>query len=616
MGAANNSSLNIQSYFNKRTSLLLILLLAILIRLWGISHDLPYSYFPDEAHFVKRALSFGSGDLNPHWFHKPAFYMYWLFVEYGVFYVIGLLLESWSSVSEFAVAFIHNPSSFYLIGRLTTVAFSVAGIWGVYRIGERHFGKNVGLLAALFLGLTFGDVESSRSIKADIPTACFGIWSFYFLLNYLENGHRRPLILASAFAGIGTATKYYLLPMLLPLCTAALLPIKNRMVTGGSQRWIFRLALIAVVLAAFWGFYFLSSPYNFIDPLGRQWTFKPFSEAISRGIEFLTGEPSTIHREAWNIQRGKGNLTSGMSDYIFRVFSPEGMGFVIAMFGFLGIGLILISREQKKTLFGLYAMIFLIISAWMYPGRALPRHQTPLYPFLAVAGGFMVIHLLNSSKKGRLFAYAAVLLVLLNSLFYIAPVASDLTKRDTRNIAKYWIETNIPDDTKILIDENGPPLLMNEKKIDSILKKSSTSDSNGQFTAHYDTFLQYQRLAAMERVSYEIYKIRFPWWLSKFEKYGYHELNKPFDRDHGNPLRPVGVESYSYYIENDVKYAIVHSDKYEKYFTSSNVSRNFPEFAEFYKELFDRGILLKEFYPDRNSRGPVVKVFRLDGSST
>ena len=39
----------------------------------GIWHSYPFSYYGDEVHFVERALSFGSFDFNPHWFHKPAF---------------------------------------------------------------------------------------------------------------------------------------------------------------------------------------------------------------------------------------------------------------------------------------------------------------------------------------------------------------------------------------------------------------------------------------------------------------------------------------------------------------------------------------------------------------
>ncbi len=89
---------------NKSNIIFLILLLAVTLRILGIWHSYPYSFYPDEAHFVKRALSFGSLDFNPHWFHKPALYMYILFFEYGLYFVIGKILGAWNSVSGFAVS--------------------------------------------------------------------------------------------------------------------------------------------------------------------------------------------------------------------------------------------------------------------------------------------------------------------------------------------------------------------------------------------------------------------------------------------------------------------------------------------------------------------------------
>ena len=69
-----------------RLALLSVLLLAAALRLWGLLHDLPFSYFGDELHFMRRAMAIGTGDLNPHWFHKPAFLMYVLAFCYGLYW--------------------------------------------------------------------------------------------------------------------------------------------------------------------------------------------------------------------------------------------------------------------------------------------------------------------------------------------------------------------------------------------------------------------------------------------------------------------------------------------------------------------------------------------------
>ena len=86
-----------------RHPIIIVLIFASILRFWGIWHGSPFSYYPDEQHFVNRAISFGSGDLNPHWFHKPAFLMYILFFDYGIFFLIGKITGMFSNVESFAI---------------------------------------------------------------------------------------------------------------------------------------------------------------------------------------------------------------------------------------------------------------------------------------------------------------------------------------------------------------------------------------------------------------------------------------------------------------------------------------------------------------------------------
>ena len=79
--------------------------LAAGIRLWGLFHDLPFSYFGDELHFMKRSAALGTGDLNPHWFHKPALLMYVLAFVDGLYYLVGRLTGQFDSTAAFGAAF-------------------------------------------------------------------------------------------------------------------------------------------------------------------------------------------------------------------------------------------------------------------------------------------------------------------------------------------------------------------------------------------------------------------------------------------------------------------------------------------------------------------------------
>jgi len=97
-----------------------VLVIGALARLWAIGHDLPFVYYGDELHMMSRSLGFGTGDLNPHWFHKPALYMYIIFFEYGVYYVVGRIFGLFPNVDAFAVHYFRDPTVFALLGRLTS----------------------------------------------------------------------------------------------------------------------------------------------------------------------------------------------------------------------------------------------------------------------------------------------------------------------------------------------------------------------------------------------------------------------------------------------------------------------------------------------------------------
>lgn len=499
----------IENPANKRGYLLFgVLALAAIVRLWGIQHDLPNSYYGDEQHFVNRALSFGSGDLNPHWFHKPAFYMYLLYVEYGVYYCVGWLLGLWNSVDEFAVSYIRDPSAFYLIGRLTTLGFGIATIWGVYRIGERHFSKSVGLYAALLLALTYGHVEASRVVKADVPAACLGIWAMYFLLNYVQQPKWRNLALACVLAGLGAATKYYTILMLVPICSVILL-VRENAYKDVANTWMRRLGVLLAGVSLFWGSYFIGSPYNFLDARGRAQTTRHFQLVWTPVMESL-GVPQPRKKPQGPVQEKE--YVEGVSIYTRRLLSQYGMGMVIGGISLIGCIYLLLQRSGPAYLLVLYSLLFAFVSVLSIPGYAQPRHQCPIYPFLAVAGAVLIAAVVERMRVRSKLVHSALFLLMLFPACHVAARAMDLSKNDTRNIALNWIEKNIAAGTKIIADENGPPLLWSTELIDKRMTAAKEADRSGQFTAHYDDYLKYHRLASHDVVSYYVDEIRRPWW--------------------------------------------------------------------------------------------------------
>ncbi len=592
-----------------RKIFILIILLAAVLRLWGIWHGYPYSYYPDEAHFVKRSLSFGSGDFNPHWFHKPAFYMYIIFFEYGIFFILGKIMGFWQSVTDFAVFYIINPGPFYLIGRFTTFLFGLGSIWITYECGERHFSRGTGIWASLLLTFCYGHVFSSQHIKADIPTTFFTILSIHFMLHYITTYKDKELYLSAAIAGIGAATKVYPLVMLFPL-TLSTVWVNYQMINKLNMLYFYKTCLrIVAIVAVFFFLYFICSPYSFIDPLGRVWTFGPFTSVLKKlSSLFVTHTESSPGA----VLSQKMGFMDGVVDYIIVLMGKTGMGPAIAIIGFMGSGYLLVKREIKYILFLVFPVLFILFSAYQSPGYADPRHQLPIYPALCLAGAFLINEIKKKFVDKKFILYVIILACIGYSLIYIVEHNLLVSRVDTRNLAKEWIEKNIPAKSKLLLDEVGPHLLFCEESLKPLLIKAKKADPKGQFTAHYDFYIEYQILASKKAVTYNIKEIRKPWWRKDGMENGEHHLETDYDKDFGNPLKPVGVETYDYYLKNGYKYAIVNSIYYARFFKNNQVSKNFPSFTRFYQELFKKAELIKEFSPnDGNRPGPTIKIFKM-----
>ncbi len=585
---------------NLRPALWAILALAAGLRLWGIAHSLPFSYYPDEAHFVKRALSMGSGDLNPHWFHKPALYMYALCVQYGALFLVGKVAGLWAGVSDFATRFVIDPGLFYLVGRLTTALFSLGTVWLVYRIGERIFSRGAGIAGALVFAVIPGVIAASQDVKEDIPSMFFSALALLFLLRYLDDRRTSSLVGAAIAAGASAATKAYGLALLGPLVAVIFLGAGRPAIGRGAL-----LGLLAVGL--FWVAHFALAPFSFLDPLGREATFGRIGALIHRIFE-MAGLTRTPAAPDEFLGRRMGILP-GFGDYIRVLASPSGLTWTLALLSLFGTVLLLLRRTLSGFLLIGYTALFVVVSVVVHPGYAEARHQTPVDPALAVCCGVALVWF------GRRLPRAATVILIVAAL--AVPIhavvwrASEVSKEDTRNVAKRWIESSIPAGTTILADENGPPLLTSERELRRAMREARAGTQSSGMAEHYSTYVEIQMRAARESTAYDLSEIRRAWWRPSEPMAGTKYLDSEYDRDMGNPLRAVGVEPYDRYLERGFQYAVVHSGRYGDFREGSQAAKNWPSFAGFYAELFRRGALVREFTTEGGRyTGPTVRVYR------
>jgi 4-amino-4-deoxy-L-arabinose transferase-like glycosyltransferase len=205
----------------------LIVSLALLVRLWGTSYGLPFSYWSDEYHEVMRALELGTGGFNFERFSKGGFY-FLLFFEYGLYFVFLKLAGVVATAEDFAEKFVRDPSAFYLMGRVTAALIGGITVASVFCLARRAYSMSAGLLAALFLAVNVLHIDLSRKIGVDVPMTMLATLALYFGLRIATDGRRSDYLLAALCAALAATTKATGVLLLLPLLVAHTYSVTNR----------------------------------------------------------------------------------------------------------------------------------------------------------------------------------------------------------------------------------------------------------------------------------------------------------------------------------------------------------------------------------------------------
>ncbi|MFQ5434238.1 MAG: ArnT family glycosyltransferase [Anaerolineae bacterium] len=202
---------------NVTWGLILIALLAIAVRLWGLNYDLPYIYHPDEPGYIVRSQSiFKTGDLNPHFFNYPSFMFYLNALAYVPYYAAGKLAGVFGAPSDIlpptslamGVTYAPMPTA-VLLNRLVTLVFGVGVVLVTFGAGRRLTGSTaVALLASLFVALSPTNVFNSRQVTPDTFVTFWVIVGFYGAILIYKQGETRHYLLAGIGVGLAAASKY------------------------------------------------------------------------------------------------------------------------------------------------------------------------------------------------------------------------------------------------------------------------------------------------------------------------------------------------------------------------------------------------------------------------
>ncbi|HYH23100.1 MAG TPA: glycosyltransferase family 39 protein [Azospirillum sp.] len=587
--------------FTDRHLLWLILLVAAAVRLPGVFHDLPFSYTGDELHLVKRAMAMGTGDLNPHWFNKPALLMYMLTVCYGLYFAAGWLLGVFPSVDAFAAHFLSDLGPFLLIGRLLVAAFGLGTAWVVFLIGRRVYGTLAGLAAALVFALLMPAVIGAQIIKEDLPCGFFLAASVYWYLKSRDSRSVWPLLAAAALAGLSAATKYYG-AVLLPVYALAELSGRSRFARPEALRRVGLTGLVA--FAAF----FAGSPYHVLDPTFAQWVLGKLGQFSGGSGELAYNPDRRLHYVP-----GFASVPTALAHFLLVLAEEHALGVPLSLLALLGTVGGLAGRETRVATAVVAApvAIFALTSATLAPFHAAHRHLNGVYPLLCVLVAPGALLLARFVPFRHRTAAAALVVLTVAAVQVPGVIARDLwiTRMDSRTAAYLWIVRNLPRDARILADDTGPVLQPNRAAVDRLRARLAGLPAGDTFT-HYERL----RLDLLSRFTpadgFDVEVLGHQWWLPR--EVSADELrSRPQHRRMGNPLVTRVAQPLDDYRRAGFRYVVTTGHARDLYLVSGR-GEAFPSFERFFREL-DTLVPILEIDPatDR-TKGPVVRIYDLE----
>ncbi len=398
-----------------------LLLLALALRLIGITYGLPATYNSTEYYIAKQAMAMGARhSLEPLFYVYPTLYIYLIAVMGGILFIGGLILGLFHTPEDFAFQFLVNPTFFYLSGRLLSAAFFLTSLYFLYKTLRFYLTTRLSLVFALFFLFSWNIQFFTFWMVPDGLLILGTILVTYLVVRAYHYPHRQASLLLAAFlAGLTVSAKYTagFLP-LLPLLAPWMNP-------GIRRRWRLTTGMLALVVLGF----LLGTPY---------WVIR--FQAYYRGLQMLLTQ-SIVD---WNTGSGVPVLW----ELSTLLTSDWGMGLLVIIGLALSFGT-LTPQHRKELPFALVIVpTFLVVSLMQKKGL---DYLLIIFPLsLILTGAWLSQTQWLRTYEQQLTRWGA--LVLLPGMFLVGHLKYQQTQPDTRQLASQWIQTHIPQNALLCYD--------------------------------------------------------------------------------------------------------------------------------------------------------------------
>lgn len=402
-------------------NLCLLLLVGVVLRFWGIGYGLPSVYNSTEYFIAKHALSFGARkSLEPLYFIYPTVYSYVISLLFALYFVLGKFVGWFPGSLDFAIKFLTDPSSFYLLGRaLNAIAVLIAVII-FYQSIRKLIPAKFSLLIALLLLLstnihffTFWMVPDAFLILGSV------IVLHYIIESEFINLSLKQVVVGSFICGLTISTKYnagFLAAGWLFSLLYNYFPGKS----SKSRRLILAILFILIGFLA-------GSPYWILD-------FSRFWEGF---------------RTIWSQSQYSYNYQAG-TPYLWEFFAFLKTEWLLGLILLLLIFSLPIGRKRLNILLSVIILpTFLVVGSWEKKGL---DYLLIIFPSLLVVLSVWIRALLEKFTVSEKWLSRILILTILLNLPRIVFADYLRTSPDSRKIASQWILKNVPPGSRICYD--------------------------------------------------------------------------------------------------------------------------------------------------------------------
>jgi 4-amino-4-deoxy-L-arabinose transferase-like glycosyltransferase len=404
--------------------LILIFILAIVLRLFGLNWDQNQHLHPDE-----RFLTMVASDVNlpkniSEYFNTAKSPLNPENKNYS-FYVYGTVpLLITRSIAELLGK--TNYDSIFIVGRILSAFFDSLIIFLLFGIGKILKLKSKTVIASLvFYALAILPVQLSHFFTVDTFVVFFSTLTVYLFLKYYDS-QKYLFLIASGFSlGITLANKISI-GITLPLFLLFILFLKIKLLKKTKIIKILKEVLLSELTFLFFAIiaFRIFQPYAFnglinISPL--------FIKSITIANQMITGEYDYPPNIQWH-------GTIPILHPLINIFL-FGLGPILTLLSIFGVYKIIFTKRNKALIF----IICFTAVILFYQGIQLAKYMRyfyPIYPFLVLFAS----HGFNYFAKFPKVKTLLIFLIFLNTLVFV----EIYSKPHSRVTSSNWICQNIP----------------------------------------------------------------------------------------------------------------------------------------------------------------------------